>query len=66
LIVRCRIPVLVGDWVGRVLRAEENQLAESALDSNYGRGRRLYERIGSTLGVQTVYLEVTAVGTAPD
>lgn len=33
--------------------------AEAALEANYGFGRRLYERAGGALGVETVYLEVT-------
>jgi PPOX class probable F420-dependent enzyme len=53
-----------GRW--RVLRPEGNQLAESALNSHYGWGRRLYERIGSTLGVQTVNLEITPGGNQSD
>jgi hypothetical protein len=52
--------------VGRVLSPDENELAESALDSHYGWGRRLYERIGSALGVQTVYLEIKSGGVASD
>jgi len=34
--------------------------AEAALQSNYGLGRRVYEGAGGALGVETVYLEITA------
>ena len=33
--------------------------AEAALEANYGLGRRLYERAGGALGIETLYLEVT-------
>jgi len=42
-------------------------VAEAALDRHYGLRRRLYEGIGSKLGVQTVYIEITPVeGTLRD
>jgi uncharacterized protein len=47
---------------GRARVLEESshkQLAEAALQANYGVGRKAYERIGGTLGVATVYLEIT-------
>jgi len=34
------------------------ELAEAALQANYGLGRRLYEGAGGAFGVKTVYLEV--------
>lgn len=34
-------------------------LAEAALKTNYGLGRKMYERAGEVLGVETVYLEIT-------
>jgi PPOX class probable F420-dependent enzyme len=46
--------------IARVLAQEEEAHAESALRANYGLGRRLYEGISEPMGVQTVYLEVTA------
>lgn len=46
------------EGIGRILGADEEQLAESALDRHYGLRRRLYEGLGSRLGVQTVYLEL--------
>jgi uncharacterized protein len=33
--------------------------AETALQANYGLGRRIYEGAGGALGVDTVYLEIT-------
>ncbi|MBV9807707.1 MAG: hypothetical protein JO286_11020 [Solirubrobacterales bacterium] len=36
-------------------------MAEAALDRHYGSRRRLYEGIGSKLGVQTVYIEITPI-----
>ena len=45
----------------RVLPAEENARAESALRANYGLGRQLYEGMSGPLGVDTVYLEITPV-----
>jgi hypothetical protein len=35
-------------------------LAEAALSTNYGLGRKVYERAGEALGVETVYLEITS------
>jgi PPOX class probable F420-dependent enzyme len=45
--------------LARVLAADEEAHAESALEANYGLGRRLYEGMSQPLGVHTVYLEVT-------
>jgi uncharacterized protein len=45
----------------RVLAPEEESRAESALEANYGLGRKLYEGMSGPLGLETVYLEVTAV-----
>jgi PPOX class probable F420-dependent enzyme len=49
---------------GRILSADEREAAESALDRHYGRPRRLYEGFGTRLGVETVYLEITAAAPA--
>ena len=50
------------DGVGRILEAAEKQNAEAALDRHYGLRRRLYVRLGSRLGVRSVYLELTPTG----
>jgi uncharacterized protein len=50
------------DGVGRILGTAEEQNAEAALDRHYGLRRRLYVRLGTRLGVQTVYLELTPTG----
>ena len=42
----------------RILSAEDVEVAESALDRHYGWRRRVYEGIGTRLGVRTVYLEI--------
>jgi uncharacterized protein len=42
----------------RVLPSAEEERAEAALAANYGLGRRLYERGGERLSVDTVYLEI--------
>jgi uncharacterized protein len=47
------------EGVARILPAEETEVAEAALDRHYGLRRRLYEGLGSRLGVQTVYIEIT-------
>lgn len=45
---------------GRILLAEDTDAAEVALDRHYGAKRRLFEGLGDKLGVQTVYIEITA------
>jgi len=50
------------DGVARILTAEESEIAEAALDRHYGLRRRLYEGLGSRLGVQTVYVELAPSG----
>ena len=50
------------DGVGRILAAAEKQTAETALDRHYGLRRRLYVRLGSRLGVRSVYLKLTPTG----
>jgi PPOX class probable F420-dependent enzyme len=47
------------DGVGRILAAAEEKDAEAALDRHYGLRRRVYVKLGSRLGVKTVFLEVT-------
>ena len=47
---------------GRILGAAEETDAESALDRHYGLRRRLYVKLGTRLGVQSVYLELTPTG----
>jgi PPOX class probable F420-dependent enzyme len=44
----------------RVLeQSSDCEAAEAALQANYGLGRRLYEGASGSLGVETVYLEIT-------
>jgi PPOX class probable F420-dependent enzyme len=44
----------------RVLdEASAKERAETALAANYGLGRKIYEGVGGSLGVATVYLEIT-------
>jgi uncharacterized protein len=45
--------------IGEVVAGDENDRAETALNRHYGWGRRLYEGLGTRLGVQTVYLKIT-------
>jgi len=49
------------EGLARILPADETDVAEAALDRHYGSRRRLYEGIGSKLGVQTVYIEITPI-----
>ena len=55
----------VTDGSGRILEADEEELAESALDRHYGVRRRLYVRFGTRLGVRSVYIELTPTGLIP-
>ena len=50
------------DGVGRILGPAEAETAELALDRHYGLRRRLYVRLGTRLGVRSVYLELTPTG----
>lgn len=50
------------DGIGRILGAAEEANAESALDRHYGLRRRLYVRLGTRLGVRSVYLELAPSG----
>jgi uncharacterized protein len=50
------------DATARILGAAEEANAESALDRHYGLGRRLYVRLGTRLGVRSVYLELIPTG----
>jgi PPOX class probable F420-dependent enzyme len=43
----------------RVLPPEEEEHAEAAIQSNYGKGREIFESMGDRMGVETVYIEVT-------
>jgi PPOX class probable F420-dependent enzyme len=50
------------EGLARVLdQHSETDAAEAALAANYGLGRKIYEGAGGALGVETVYLEITAV-----
>ena len=42
----------------RVLSAEEKEHAETAVQSNYGLGRRLYEGAADAVGGDEVYVEI--------
>jgi uncharacterized protein len=46
----------------RVLSAGEKEHAEAAIQSNYGLGRRLYERAADAVGAEEAYLEVVPDG----
>lgn len=59
--IRGRPTGLFAEGVGRILPVEETGIAEAALDRHYGMRRRLYEGLGSQLGVQTVYIELTPI-----
>src|SRR5262245_7368699 len=43
----------------RVLPRGDEKRAEAAIQSNFGLGRRLYERVAMSLGPEGVYVEVT-------
>jgi uncharacterized protein len=49
----------VAEGRARILPASEEAGAEAALQANYGLFRRVYERGVDTVGVKTVYLEIT-------
>jgi PPOX class probable F420-dependent enzyme len=46
----------------RVLEPDEEPHAEAAIQSNFGKGREVFERMGDRLGVEAVYIEVTPEG----
>ena len=46
----------------RILPAGEESRAESAIQSNFGLGRRMYEGVAMNLGPEGVYVEVTPAG----
>jgi len=48
------------DAQARVLDATDEARAEAAIQANYGLGRRLYESGAGRLGVDLIYLEITA------
>jgi PPOX class probable F420-dependent enzyme len=48
------------DGRARVLPPEDEHHAESAIQSNFGLGRRIYEGVAMNLGPKGVYVEVTA------
>jgi uncharacterized protein len=43
----------------RVLPAEENERAEAAIQSNYGIGRKVYEKGADATSLELVYVEVS-------
>ena len=50
------------EGTARVLAGEEKEHAEAAIQSNYGLGRRLYERAADAVGGDEVYVEVVPAG----
>ena len=50
----------------RVLSPEDRERAEAAIQSNYGLGRRLYERAADAVGGDEVYVEVVPSTTRED
>jgi hypothetical protein len=46
------------EGTARVLAAEDRERAEAAIQSNYGLGRRLYERAADAVGGDEAYVEV--------
>jgi PPOX class probable F420-dependent enzyme len=46
------------EGTARVVTAEEKDHAEAAIQSNYGLGRRLYERAAEGVGTEEAYVEV--------
>jgi PPOX class probable F420-dependent enzyme len=49
------------EGTARVLAAEDKEHAERAIQSNYGLGRRLYERAADAVGGEEVYVEIVPV-----
>jgi PPOX class probable F420-dependent enzyme len=45
----------------RVVGPDEEPVAEAAIQSNFGKGREIFESMGDRMGVKTVYVEVTPV-----
>ena len=43
----------------RVVGPDEEELAEAAIQSNFGKGREIFESMGDRMGVETLYVEVT-------
>jgi uncharacterized protein len=51
---------LPAEGLARVLdQSGEEEVAETALQANYGLGRKVYEGAGGALGIGAVYLEIT-------
>jgi PPOX class probable F420-dependent enzyme len=44
----------------RILPAAEEEVAERAIQANFGLGRKMYEGVAMNLGPKGVYIEVTA------
>jgi uncharacterized protein len=57
-----RGPAMQG--TARVLPADEWEHAETAIQSNYGLGRRFYERAADAVGGDEVYVEIQPGGQA--
>jgi PPOX class probable F420-dependent enzyme len=50
------------EGTARVLADEEKAHAEAAIQSNFGLGRRIYERVGDAVGADEAYVEIVPVG----
>jgi PPOX class probable F420-dependent enzyme len=50
----------------RILTASEEPRAEAAIQSNFGLGRRMYERVAMSLGPEGVYVEVAPAAKASE
>ena len=53
------------DATARILRPEEEAVAEAAIKANYGIGRKLYEGVAMNIGPDGVYAEVTPMSANP-
>ena len=49
----------LAEGVARVVGPADEARAESAIQSNFGKGREVFEAMGDRMGVKTVYIEVT-------
>ena len=50
------------EGTARILPPDEEEVAEHAIQSNYGAGRKVFEGMGDRMGVEAVYIEVTPTG----
>jgi hypothetical protein len=52
------------EGTARVLDPEQTEHAEAAIQSNYGLGRRLYERAADAVGIDEAYVEIVPAAPA--